>query len=189
MRGRALLVVALAAGLLAPTAGAAVQRNVSVKFQRFTPHQVIAVTGDTVMWKNNEVTNVASLANHNLVENSASALFNSPLAEGRDVQLGVLGAGDVPVPLLAPPGHARRRARLGSVPRRPRRDRHARQARDVHRLRGRGQPVDLYLGGANLVKSATASATTGKFSMSIPAVPGWYQAKVGVTTARRSGST
>lgn len=181
MRGRALLVTAVVAGLLAPTAGAAVERDVSVKFQRFTPHQVIAVTGDTVKWTNQEVTNVSSLANHNLVENNG--LFNSPLAKGAtfsylfaapgtyqyhcSLHPGMHGVVVVSNLYLAGPGVIVTHGKLATF----------------SGYAAEGSTVNLFLeGGATPVKTVTANATTGKFTASIPAVPGRYQAKVDPST-------
>ncbi len=184
MRGRVALIGVVVAALLAPSAGAAVQRNVSVKFQRFTPHQVIAITGDTVEWKNNEVTNVSSLANHNLVENSEPALFSSPLAKGAtfsyvfsvpgkyeyhcSLHPGMHGFVVVSNLYLAGPGIVVTYGKPATL--------------SGYAEEGSTVDINRVGGPANPIASVVANATTGRFTASIPAVPGYYQADVDDTT-------
>ncbi len=181
MLRRALIATALVAGLLAPTAGAAVNRNVSVKFQRFTPHEIIAITGDSVVWKNNEVTPSPSLANHNLFSDDGFS-FMSALDKGATyahpfltpgtfgyhctIHPGMHGIVRVSDLYLASPGLTATYGKSVTL---------AGYAEE-------GMSVDISLvGGANPIKTVLANATTGQFAASIPALPGLYWASVDAT--------
>jgi plastocyanin len=186
MRGRA-LVLALA-GLLAlgvSNAGAVVTRDVSIKNNLYMPQRAIALVGDTVRWKNNE------LPGPNRTHTVTSAAFPSSgaIVPG-DEFTGVFGSvgsypyycefhtfmrGTVAVYNLYLTGPAsavlfgKNAVLSGYAP------------------EGSLVEINKIGGAANPVASVSANALTGKFTASILAVPGQYQA-VTASPARTSSS-
>jgi plastocyanin len=177
----ALLAASLAFG--AGTAAAA-NRAVSIKNNQYLPHRVIALTGDTVIWTNNEVIS----RNHNVVADDG--LFTSP----------VLGLGGVFPWTFASPGFVSYHCTLhpmhgiaavydlyfegpvGSVL-------HGKTAAVSGYAPETAGTVDINLvdGTANPVATVPVNATTGRFTASIPAVPGMYFAQT-ASPARTSGN-
>jgi plastocyanin len=170
------------AGLLAlgvSNAGAVVTRDVSIKNNLYTPQRVIALVGDTVRWRNNElpgpsrihtVTSVAfpsSGAGAIVPGDEFTRVFGSvgsypyhcefhPFMQGRVSVYNLYLTGPASAVLFG------KNALLSGY--------------------AEGSPVEINKidGAANPVASVTANALTGKFTAPILAVPGQYEA---VTTS------
>jgi plastocyanin len=173
MRGRVMLLALT--GLLAvgvPTAGAAFTRDVAAANLRFTLQRMIAVTGDSVRWTNNDamtVHSVTQIFQEDLVFGTPQIkLFNTPgtFAYHCRFHPGMIGTVSVYDLYFAGPSAAvlygRTAAMTGYAP--------------------EGSTVDINkIGGlANPVATPVVNASTGKFTASILAVPGQYEA---VTTS------
>jgi plastocyanin len=172
---RRLALVAALASLASPAAAAAADRSVAIRFNRFQPADLVALTGDRVVWTNGDPTA------HNVTANGFPS--SGDLGQGASHEASFGGAGRFPYRCtlhggmsgavsvyelyLAGPG----------VP-----IRHGRTA-TLSGLAPPSSSVMIHSSADGTVVATVSASASGAFTATVPGVPGRYFAMAGERTS------